>query len=70
MTGRKESHMKAGKRIQYEDEFVVVTKNDKIVYSGLEDYEPMKREMWIFVMTTKDGKGHYEFNGYKKYRVR
>lgn len=61
--------MKAGRRIYYEDDMVIVMKGRKEVYRGLEDYEPMKREMWIFVETTKSGKGHYEFGDYKKYRI-
>lgn len=62
--------MKAGKRIQYEDELVVVVDKDGThIYRGMEDYEPHKRELWRFVVTTKSGKGHYEWNGLKKYRV-
>ncbi len=61
--------MKAGKRIQYEDDLVVVTKKGKEIYKGMEDYEPMKYADWVFKETTKDGKGHYEYGEYKKYRV-
>ena len=44
-----------GKRIQYEDDLVKVYVGDKEVYSGLEDYEPMKREMWLW----DDANGEY-----------
>lgn len=59
--------MKAGRRIEYEDDLVVVTSGKTVIYSGLEDYEPMRNANWKFVKTTKDGKGHYEFDKYKKY---
>ncbi len=61
--------MVAGKRIHYEDDLVVVLEGTKLIYKGLEDYEPMKYEPWIFVPTTKDGKGHYELGKFKKYCV-
>ena len=37
-------------RIRYEDDIVVVidTSTDKELYRGYEDYEPMKREMWLW----------------------
>ena len=62
--------MKAGNRIVFEDELVVVVDKDGThIYRGMEDYEPHKSELWRFVVTTKSGKGHYEWNGLKKYRV-
>lgn len=61
--------MKAGKRISYEDDLVVVFQGREEVYRGEEDYEPYKREDWRWVKTTKDGRGHYEWNGLKKFRV-
>lgn len=61
--------MRANGRIIWEDDIVVVTKGKDTVYQGMEDYEPMKREPWEFKVTTKSGKGHYEYNGYKKYKV-
>ena len=35
-----------GKRIRYDDDFVVVTTNGREIYKGIEDYEPMKYELW------------------------
>ena len=63
--------MKAGDKIKYEDDLVVVTEKGKEIYKGLEDYEPMRYEPWVWKFTTKSGKGHYELqNGrYKKYKV-
>ena len=62
--------MRAGGRINYEDDLVVVLNaKGKKIYSGIEDYEPNKYEAWRFVTTTKTGKGHYEWNGFRKYRV-
>ena len=62
--------MKAGNRINYDDDLVVVIDNkNNVVYRGLEDYEPFKREYWRFVETTKSGKGHYEWNGLRKFNV-
>lgn len=62
--------MKAGDRIEFEDDLVVVVDKDGAhIYRGMEDDEPYKREPWRFVVTTKSGKGHYEWNGLKKYRV-
>jgi hypothetical protein len=34
--------------IHYDDDLVVVYRNDKEIYSGEEDDEPMKRERWRF----------------------
>lgn len=34
--------------IDYDDDTVIVYKNDKKIYSGEEDSEPMKREDWKF----------------------
>ena len=61
--------MKAGDRIEFEDDLVAVFDGKTEVYRGMEDYEPCKREAWRFVKTTKDGRGYYEWNGLKKYRV-
>lgn len=37
------------RRIEYEDDIVVVyDENDKVIYKGLEDYEPMKDENWVW----------------------
>ena len=65
----KEIKLRASGRIEYDNDLVVVIDKSKIIYKGLEDYEPMKYEAWKFVETTKSGKGHYEYNGYKKYKV-
>ena len=63
--------MKAGDKIKYEDDLVVVTEKGKEIYKGLEDYETMKYEPWVWKKKKKNGKGHYELqNGrYKKYKV-
>lgn len=61
--------MRAGNRINYDDDLVVVVSKGKVIYSGLEDYEPDKDAPWKFVKTTKSGKGHYEYAGMKKYKV-
>ena len=52
------------KRIQYEDDMVVVyDKDGKELYKGMEDYEPHKRELWRW----DDSIGGYRFNGMTKY---
>lgn len=52
-----------GKRIQYEDDLVIVRdKNGKVIYKGLEDYEPYKRELWVW----DDTKGLYTLDGMTK----
>ena len=62
--------MRAGQEIYYENNVVVVVDpKGKKIYRGYEEYEPNKYVPWKFVITTKNGKGHYEWNGYKKYRV-
>ena len=35
-------------RINYDDDLVVVKKDGKVIYKGIEDYEPMKDENWIY----------------------
>lgn len=35
-----------GKRINYDDDLVVVTINGKEIYRGIEDNEPLKYELW------------------------
>ena len=34
------------RRIDFDDDVVIVTKGGKVIYKGLEDYEPMKYEPW------------------------
>jgi len=35
------------RRIDFEDDVVIVyDKDDNVIYQGMEDYEPMKREDW------------------------
>lgn len=34
------------KRIEYEDDIVIVFVDDRQTYKGIEDYEPMKDENW------------------------
>lgn len=39
--------MPKGRRINYDDDIVVVyDKSGDVIYKGMEDYEPMKREDW------------------------
>lgn len=38
--------MKKGKRINCEDDLVIVYDGNEVIYKGLEDYEPMKYESW------------------------
>jgi hypothetical protein len=48
------------KRLEFEDDLVVVRDiNGKVIYKGEEDYEPMKREDWIF----NKSKNLYELKG-------
>ena len=61
--------MRAGNRINYEDDLVIVLHGSRVIYKGIEDYEPMKHGPWEFVQTTKDGKGHYELGKLKKYCI-
>ena len=45
------SNFKPSTKINYEDDMVYVyeiSDSDKKIYSGLEDYEPMKREYWTY----------------------
>jgi len=52
-----------GKRIDYEDDLVVVyDANGNEIYKGLEDYEPMKYEDWEF----DNSLGAYRLDGYVK----
>ena len=41
------------KRIEFEDDVVKVFKNGKLIYKGIEDYEPMKDEPWRWNESTK-----------------
>ena len=51
------------KRIEYEDDFVVVyDKDGSVVYRGMEDYEPYKDEPWRF----DEKQGVYTLNGMTK----
>lgn len=36
------------KRIEFDDDIVIVYENGRQIYKGLEDYEPMKDEKWIW----------------------
>ena len=39
--------MPKGKKIEYEDDLVIVYNEEgSIIYKGLEDYEPMRYENW------------------------
>lgn len=50
-------------RIEYEDDLVIVKKNGKVIYKGLEDYEPMNREDWRY----DESKGKYILYGHSEY---
>ena len=54
----------SGKRLEFEDDLVrVFDPNGKEIYSGIEDYEPMKDEDWKF----DSAKGLYVLpDGYQK----
>lgn len=52
-----------GKRIQYEDDMVVVyDPAGNVIYKGIEDDEPMKRENWKW----SNKRNYYYLNGYVK----
>lgn len=52
------------KRIQYEDDIVLVLDREgRVIYKGLEDYEPNKREQWRW----DDKLGGYRYLGMTKY---
>ena len=56
-----------GKRINYDDNIVIVYNGKEEIYRGLEDYEPLKYEPWRW-----DDKGkHYKLtiNGSKLIKV-
>ena len=56
------SGISGGKKIGFDDDFVIVYKNEKQIYKGLEDYEPMKRENWKWDSSKK----YYVFGDYIK----
>lgn len=49
----------SGRRINFEDDLVVVKKDGKTIYKGMEDYEPMKYEDWKW----DNKKGLYTLTG-------
>lgn len=51
------------KQIDFDDDIVVVKENGKIIYNGLEDYEPMKYENWKW----NEKECCYVWGKYKKY---
>lgn len=60
---KQENNYKSGKRIEYEDDIVIVyDEAGNIIYKGMEDYEPMKRENWRW----NNDKKYYQLNGYVK----
>lgn len=62
--------VKSGGRINYDDDLVrVVDSKGKVVYQGIEDYNPMRDERYEFVPTTKDNKGYYKVGNYYVYKV-
>lgn len=36
------------KKIEFDDDLVVVYQNGREIYKGIEDYEPMKDEKWTW----------------------
>ena len=53
----------SGNRLNYEDQVVkVYDANGREIYSGIEDYEPMRDAPWEF----DDSIGAYRFDGYIK----
>ena len=50
-------------KIKYDDDIVIVTNSSgEVIYKGLEDYEPMKNEPWVW-----DAVGMcYHFHGLTK----
>lgn len=60
---KQENNYESGKRIEYEDDIVIVyDEAGNIIYKGMEDYEPMKRENWRW----NNNKKYYQLNGYVK----
>ena len=51
------------RRINYDDDLVIVKKGKEVIYRGLEDYEPLKDEPWRWDEKAKC----YKLNGLKKY---
>lgn len=58
------------KRIEYDDDFVVVMLGSREIYKGIEDYEPMRDEFWKW--DEKEEAYFLKLNGktYKKMCVR
>lgn len=56
--------MANSKRIEFEDDIVIVknTKTNRVIYKGMEDYEPSKDENWVY----NESKGLYELGIYTK----
>lgn len=48
--------MRKGRRIEFDDDVVIVYKGQDVIYHGIEDFEPMKDEAWTF--NEKDGAYH------------
>jgi hypothetical protein len=60
MNIKMEWRYKMEKRIEFEDDLVVVRDvNGKVIYKGEEDYEPMRDEDWKF----NKSKNLYELEG-------
>ena len=49
-------------RINFEDDIVIVYEDDREIYRGIEDYEPMKDEPWQWDQTTQS----YVLKQYRK----
>lgn len=50
-----------GRRLEYEDDLVVVKRGSEVLYKGLEDYNPMSDEDWVW----NNSKGCYELRSDK-----
>ena len=48
MSKRTYTSYKNRKRLEVEDDLVIVFKDDSEIYKGIEDYEPMKDENWRY----------------------
>ena len=51
------------RRIEFDDDMVMVYAGDELIYKGIEDYEPMNRENWVWDSYIKG----YKYGNYTKY---
>ena len=50
------------RRIDYDDDLVIVYEDEREIYRGMEDYEPMKDELWQWDQSTQS----YTLDKYRK----